>query len=441
MFDIEKIKKSVLNGNVKDLLKKIPDNSLDTVITSPPYFGLRDYGTFASVWDGENDCEHEWIDIKRVSSGGKGYKQDTSKGSWFSRTIQYCSKCGAYNGELGLEPFFGDKVIEVNGKRIVFKGFISHFCDILDGVKRVLKPTGSCFLNIGDSYYTENKKETDIEDAFKKKGIDYKILSKNQELRNKSLCMIPQRIAMEMMDRGWILRNHIIWKKINAFPSGVTDRFNVDYEDVFFFTKEENYYFERQFENVAVIKEDNVVFEDLDDEKENDVSRRIKRCVWSIPTQPFSAKRVGIKWADHFAAFPTSLVELPLKAACPKEVCKKCKTPRIPIMDGENITGYTECSCNEGFEPGIVCDIFMGTGTTAVVAQNLGLNWIGTELNKDFCALIKRRLEVDANYFGTKIIDINGENLKDDKSCEDCGKDDCLLKTLGESCSDWEPKK
>lgn len=437
MFDINSIKNSILNGNIKDLVKNIPDNSIDSVITSPPYFGLRDYGTFASLWDGVNGCEHEWIDIKRVSSGGKGHKQDTSKGSWFSRTVQYCIKCGAYNGELGLEPFFGDKVIETEEKKIVFKGFVSHFCDIMDDIRRILKPSGSCFLNIGDSYYTSNKKESDIEDAFEKKGIKFKCLTNNQELRNKSLCMIPQRIAMEMMDRKWILRNHIIWHKTNAFPSGVTDRFNVDFEDVFFFSKEENYYFEQQFENVTIDLDNNISFENIDIDNNN--ALRIKRCVWSIPTQPFSAKRVGINWADHFAAFPTSLVELPLKAACPKEVCKECKSPKYPIVEKGKITGYKACGCDSGFEPGIVLDIFMGTGTTAVVAQNMGLNWIGTELNRDFCDLIKRRLEVDANYFKTKIIDIKGNEIDSNKTCANCRIDDCLLRDLGEPCSNWEP--
>jgi DNA methylase. len=135
---------SIRNGNVLDELKKIPDNSVDCIITSPPYYGLRNYGAFNVVWDDDPDCEHEWIKKSEKQHSGRGDSQKSRKYSEQDNILdmkieyQYCSKCNAWKGELGQEPSY--------------KLYLQHLLQITKELKRVLKPTGTMFWNIGDSY-------------------------------------------------------------------------------------------------------------------------------------------------------------------------------------------------------------------------------------------------------------------------------------------------
>jgi len=472
MLEIGKIKNTLLNGHALDVIKNIPDESIDMVITSPPYFALRNYETISRMWGGDPECNHEWVDIRKVCSGGLGRKQDTSKGSWYDRNVKYCMKCTGYQGELGLEPFFGNKTIDVDGKQLVFRGYISHLVDIFDEVKRVLKPTGTFFLNIGDTYYGGNKNEGGLESALRNKQGTNKgsfgniggSLFKNKELPDKCLCMIPQRIAIEMMDRGWILRNNLVWHKSNSFPNPARDRFGMKWENVFLFSKKSSYYFEQQFESCAGTERTQDVFSD---DYTDDKLTRIMRCVWSIPIEPFSAKKVGIDYTDHFAAFPKKLIETPIRAGCPEFVCKSCGKPRFPIYKTEKVSRnretpftqptldrskspndykgtkilgveYSDCGCNAGFEAGIVLDIFMGTGTVAVVSSLLKRNWIGIEISPEFCHITQRRLEVDVRIQNTQILDKYGNKVKDERSCESCVVQYCMLRTFNDPCPKWK---
>ena len=431
MLEIGKIKNTLLNGHALDVIKNIPDESVDMVITSPPYFALRNYETSSRIWGGDPECEHEWVDIRKVCSGGLGHKQDTSKGSWYERNVKYCMKCTAYQGELGLEPFFGNKIIDIDGKQLVFRGYISHLVDIFDEVKRVLKSTGTFFLNVGDTYYGGNKSEGGLESALRNKQGTNKgsfgniggSLFKNKELPDKCLCMIPQRIAIDMMDRGWVLRNNIVWHKSNAFPNPARDRFGMNWENMFLFSKKSKYYFKQQFESCAGTERTQDVFSD---EYTDDELTRIKRCMWSIPIEPFSAKSVGIDYADHFAAFPKKLVETPIRAGCPESVCEKCGKPES-----------FSCGCDAGFEPGTVLDIFMGTGTAAVVSSLLKRNWIGIEISPEYCHIAQRRLEVEARISAPQILDKDGNEVKDERTCEACVVEGCMLRQFGETCPKW----
>lgn len=120
-------KHKIICDNTLDALRKLPEESIDMVMTSPPYWGLRDYGgDTATIWGGNKNCEHEWggkVDV--VSSGGKGHKQDTNKGSWFKTSSSFCQKCNAWYGQLGLEP--------------TPEFYIKHLCMIFAEIKRVLK--------------------------------------------------------------------------------------------------------------------------------------------------------------------------------------------------------------------------------------------------------------------------------------------------------------
>ncbi len=220
-------------------LSPIPDEVIDCCITSPPYWGKRDYGTNPLIWDGDPNCEHdfEMKTIKVESSKNKDFNERSGNASGKRKqedsqqlkiTTGHCSRCGAWSGELGHEPS-PDL-------------FIKHLCDIFDEVKRILKPTGTCWVNLGDSYggaggssghNSETKnlgRKTSEYGAFNSGSI-------SKGLHPKSLLMIPARFAIEMINRGWTLRNRIIWHKPSVIPEPFDDRFTVDYEIVFFFVK------------------------------------------------------------------------------------------------------------------------------------------------------------------------------------------------------------
>jgi len=412
-------------GDCLQILKSWPDAFLDTCITSPPYWALRDFGAYAeTVWDGDENCEHNF-NAKKKTSG-------------------FCSKCGAWRGQLGLEPSFDL--------------FIKHLCDIFDEIKRVLKPGGTCWVNMGDTYggsmqgygATKNSKT-----GFQKtpKNAGYYASSKNKppmaNMMQKCLLQIPSRLAIEMCKRGWILRNEIIWHKPNCMPTAVKDRFTVDFEKIFLFTKEKKYFFETQYEPMLESSRkrykgkftgswsknphSSLAPREADPNRELPAQGRNKRTVWRIPGKPFRGA--------HFAVYPPELCETPIKAGCPEFICKKCGEPRKKIYDvtyeprkkgGEthkevkisNQTrltrgarrpsemkygsadairrnvGMTDCGCNAWFKPGIVFDPFMGSGTTAMVAKRLGRRFLGTEANPEYKEMAERRLK-DSN--GKKI--------------------------------------
>ena len=172
-----------------ETLKKMPDNFLDCVITSPPYWQLRDYG---------------------------------------------------YDGQWGLEPTFHE--------------YLENLWSMMDEIYRVLKPTGTCWINLGDTYNTISGGTRGLERA-KKKGNTRSISQKNiigngfqqqkaTDIANKCLLLIPHRFAIGCIDRGWIVRNDVIWAKRNAMPESCTDRFSKKHEYFFFMTKSERYYFD-----------------------------------------------------------------------------------------------------------------------------------------------------------------------------------------------------
>lgn len=380
----------IIYGNAIDVLKTISSGSIDMCITSPPYWALRDYQTEQQIWDGDENCKHEWgakIIHKLRTSAGEHVTVGSNLNEYQPRQIQqgnFCIECGAWYGSLGLEPSF--------------ELYIKHLCDIFDEVKRVLRKTGTCWVNLGDTYAgsgcgtndyrTEKSKSIQGKgknaQLYKKGGIAQKI----KDIQSKCLCLIPFRLAIEMVNRGWILRNVIIWQKPNCMPSSAKDRFTVDFEYLFFFVKNKKYYFETQCEpmlgneyDINRMKSGRKEYKGkwsgygeevakfrsprVRTQRKSWDSKRIqsafvasgelgrnKRCVWIIPTFPFPEA--------HFAVYPEALIETPIKAGCPKE--------------------------------GVVLDPFIGSGTTAVVSKKLGRNFIGIELNPKYIDIAKKRL-------------------------------------------------
>lgn len=390
------LKNQVICGNVLEVLKQMPSEFVDCIITSPPYYGLRDYGKETeSIWDENQECEHifEIKENKNPIEEGKDSIMLTE-----SRTRIYsgfCSKCGAWKGQLGLEP--------------TSELYIKHMLQITLELKRVLKKTGTFWLNIGDTYggsmqgygiKNSDYVSTGVQDIRKQEYYPaYSQKPLQAKIKPKCLLMIPEQLALGMIEQGWILRNKIIWYKPNHIPSSVKDRLTNTWEYVYFFVKSKKYFF------------------DLDAIREPPIGKN-PGDIWEITTQPFKDA--------HFAVFPEKLPEKPILAGCPKEVCKKCGKPKERIIKlGEIIStggsdngklahsdvyikshhghkfkqhkhitvGWSSCDCNAGFEPGIVLDPFCGSGTALVIAKKLGMNYIGIDIKQEYVEMAKRRLE------------------------------------------------
>jgi len=426
----------IICGDTLKTLKTLPTESIDTIITSPPYWGLRDYGEEANViWGGNPDCKHKWMDksYKRRSSDGsqlcknrwnkksfEALRRDKRSRSWF------CKKCGAWYGQLGLEP--------------TLDLFIEHLLQITKELHRTLKPTGIMFWNHGDCYSAQRWTGSGKGQPMNKFKDGYRDINppKNSGLDDKTLVLQNYRLILKMVyKQKWYLRNTIIWHKPNHMPSSVKDRFANSYESVFMLVKEKKYWFDLDAVRVA---HKEISIKRAKYERTRKTSKGAKSelyaglpankvrlgiggknpgDVWKIPTQPFPDA--------HFATFPEKLIEPMIKSSCPAEICLKCGRARVRIIDnlnkgkhkgigatsgqyikkrqsgerkGDNTVkyagktiGWTKCDCKDPeYEAGIVLDPFMGSGTTALVAQNLGRNYLGIEINPEYIKIAEKRL-------------------------------------------------
>lgn len=335
-------------------LKKLPDNCIDCCVTSPPYFGLRDYGT---------------------------------------------------QEQIGLE-----ETPEL---------FVQQLVNVFSEVKRVLKPEGTLWLNLGDSYSGSGKGIGDTTGDKWKQGTNKgtregKFVKVNTGLKAKDLIGIPWMVAFALRSNGWYLRQDIIWNKPNPMPESVTDRCTKAHEYIFLLSKSSKYYYDAKSIKTKVT--DATVQRMLQQIEDQKGSERVpgktngtmkavgpgrnarkgvdvkggnqgsgvgipamavhgngldghsgyfdkegnliggvmanKKSVWTVTTKPFKDA--------HFATFPEDLIVDCIKAGCP--------------------------------ENGIVLDPFMGAGTTALVARKLNRNYIGYELNPDYIKIAEKRI-------------------------------------------------
>ena len=361
----------ILTGDVFDRLPELPDESVHMVMTSPPYWNLRDYG--------EAD-------------------------------------------QLGLEE--------------TPEEFVENLADVFDELKRVLRPDGSLWLNLGDTY------------------------------DNKDLQQIPSRVALELQDRGWILRNRVTWAKPNPMPQSVKDRLNDTTEAVFHFVKNKSYWYD-----LDAIREEYKQYDVGDNQVDrseeikgkgelaDDTCRELRGReetkkemfhpagknpgdVFEVTTKPFPEA--------HFAVYPPELCEKPIKATCPPKVCAECGSPyerdvvedSIPLdelpesnpnhrpnnydkyngmMDSKKYgnnkrtlparetVGWTPtCDCDtDATEAGIALDPFAGAGTTLLKAKELGRKFVGIELNPEYADMARARVGLDVK---------DPSNIRDDQS-------------------------
>jgi DNA modification methylase len=323
----------IIQGDVREELPKLPADAFDCIVTSPPYFGLRDYG-----------CE----------------------------------------GQIGLEP--------------TVDAYLETMVEVCRQLRRVLKPSGVFFLNIGDSYagsgrggYAGGKSGLDGsvagQDSSRVARGSQKTVGFHEKARHggalgrawipvpvgfkpKDLCLIPQRLGIALQQDGWWVRSHIIWHKPNPMPESITDRPTSAHETIWMLTKSEHYFWDadavaedavRGFAGSEFSTGKTAINQlgrgSIKSRRERET--RNLRNVWTIATQP--------SVLGHFALMPRDIAELCLKAACP---------------DG-----------------GYVLDPFGGAGTTGLVADRLGRNATLIELNPAYAEMARRRIEDDSPLF------------------------------------------
>lgn len=368
MIDIKK-------GDCRDVLKTLDEKSINTCITSPPYYGLRDYQT--GTWEGgDPNCTHQRMTkiSKDTSTGHRGmYDQGNVVGDAIYKTT--CNKCGATrkDKQIGLESTPDE--------------YVQQMVEVFREVRRVLRDDGTVWLNLGDTY--SNFKDSKSTSQTLSKGtqsaqaneIDEGLsVSRNPRtlkqagLKNKDLIGIPWRVALALQSDGWYLRQDIIWHKPNPMPESVKDRCTKSHEYIFLLSKQPNYYYDYEAIkekakgerwggnkpiNMNNTKNIDNQFSGLTRERKMLFDERNKRSVWTVNPKPYKEA--------HFAVFPTELIEPCVLAGCP--------------------------------EGGTVLDPFGGSGTTGLVADRHKRNAVLIELNPDYIDIAGDRLKGDAPLF------------------------------------------
>jgi len=201
---IEKYINTIQNENCFEFIDKLPDNSIDAIITSPPYWNLRSYSTKPIIFDGSKDCEHEWGMEKRTDKRGITGSKLNGRNPYIGgeariNTVHgFCSKCNAWMGEFGGEPDF--------------RLYVKHLVFLFDKIKRVLKSTGTCWVNLGDSYGGSGNRSGHTPETTNLNTItqEYGATDGNAKFTKgyeKSLLGIPDRFKIAMIDSSWKLRN------------------------------------------------------------------------------------------------------------------------------------------------------------------------------------------------------------------------------------------
>lgn len=262
----------VLLGDARTVLSGLPHKQFNCVVTSPPYYNLRDYGV---------------------------------------------------EGQIGLEETVGQ--------------YVKSLADVMDEVHRVLAEDGLLFLDLGDTYYSGKGKSQGVDPKSNKRRFGLRPVDKSGGMgigiRPKSVIGVPWRVALEMVQRNWVLRSSIIWHRKHSLPEAVRDRPRRSYEYVFMFAKNKKYYFNRSAISKVVVEED----------------------VWTIAARPKPTNGLDT------ASYPDELVQRCLEIGCPSG--------------------------------GKVLDPFAGAGTTVRVAVSSGRDATGIDLNPSFCKFMVEQLE------------------------------------------------
>ncbi|MDM2096423.1 site-specific DNA-methyltransferase [Mycobacteroides abscessus] len=317
----------IVVGDALTRLRCLPDASVDCVITSPPYFRLRDYDA---------------------------------------------------DGQLGMEAHVDE--------------WVQQLAAISEQVQRVLVPTGTFWINVGDTYASHPR----------------------EGAGRKSLLMAPERLALRLQQAGWVIRNKIVWAKPNPMPTSIPDRLNTTYEVIYVLARQSTYFFDLDAIRVPHVsarttgtgQRPNAVRKETWRGPNSDTvsglaalkaNGRVGHPLGKNPGDVWTITPGGHRGVHH-AIYPLTLAERMIAAGCPEARCTRCRQPwRRQVIRALGGTATRAalgptCDCNAACEPGLVCDPFMGSGTTAVAAEKLGRDWLGIELNPDFAAAARERI-------------------------------------------------
>ena len=278
------------------------------------------------------------------------------------------------DGQLGMES--------------TVSGWVDQLVDVCDELARVLKPSGSLWLNLGDSY------------------------SRHEQFGAppKSLLLGPERLLLALSERGWIVRNKVVWSKPNPMPASVRDRLNTTWEPIFLLVRSPDYFFDldairephRSTRPASVVKHplkydggkrpswagplaggnDGLLKARAEGRSGHPLGKN-PGDVWTVATASYPG--------THWATFPARLIERPIKATCPERTCASCGKPWRRIDNRLR----PDCRCKAAYLPGLVLDPFMGSGTTAIVAERLGRDWLGIELKPEYVEMAMNRIEAE----------------------------------------------
>ena len=383
-------------GNSLEVIKTFPDESVDCVVTSPPYYGLRDYGTGTWV-GGDPNCNHEAARKKTRFDYAIDEKQASSKGTDMKCYSNVCPVCGAVrkDEQIGLEE--------------TPEAYIERLVSLFREIRRVLKKEGTCWVNLGDSYNSSPSGNSAENIETHRDSISYKKVKKGEDrsqqrkaglvkgLKPKDLIGIPWMFAFAMRADGWYLRQDIIWHKPNPMPEAVTDRCTKSHEYIFLFSKSQKYFFDYEaIQEEAVTQADprigkRVEYDGMRKGQEGTGNRafvalktkpKTKNCQYDgqrpntmhlrreqgLPDEEYVVRNKRDVWSvnvrpnneAHFATYPQMLIQPCILAGSP--------------------------------QGGVVLDPFMGSGTTGIVARKLGRKYVGIELNPEYQKMAERRI-------------------------------------------------
>ena len=440
----------ILRGDCREVLRTLPDASVHCVVTSPPYYGLREYGT--ATWEGGDPaCDHRSVmKFRKFTNGqGEGVDGDGYAGSnltsWTTRDATpkaRCPRCGAtrIDKQIGLEASPD--------------AYVAEMVAVFREVRRVLRDDGTLWLNIGDSYTSGGRATFGTFSPDSKQATHTAIKSATgapqpEGLKPKDLMMMPARVALALRADGWWIRSDIIWAKPNPMPESVTDRPTSAHEHVFVLTKSARYFYDadavregrqgdthsRGTKRNPPIEAAGIGHKNLCGymTRDDDLTSRNLRNVWTIATAPFGEA--------HFATFPPELAERCIKAGTSKRgCCPACGSPwtrvveksrtfesgsgragnlpegkhggklqgggetldvrRGPVVSTATTVWLPSCLCPPADPvPCVVLDPFGGAGTVGLVADRIGRDAVLIELNDSYCEMARRRLERDAGLF------------------------------------------
>ena len=403
-------------ADCREWLRTLPSESAHCCVTSPPYWGLRDYRVPPTIWGGRDDCEHAWQRRRYYTEKTAGRRTGESfcgpgpanvrrlrAARW--REDATCERCGAWRGCLGQEP--------------TVAMYVEHLAEVFRELQRVLREDGTVWLNLGDSFL------------------------------DKQIAGTPWEVAFRLREDGWRLCTDIVWEKPNTRPESVTCRPTRSHEFIFLFSRSADYFYDADAVREQAVSLGRKApggnycrkgFPDGDERRRvtstlgrlavpNPLGRN-RRSVWRVATRGFSGA--------HFAVFPAQLIEPCILAGTPEKCCMRCGAPwrqggnpvgLVPTCDcfgrprmeirpcpecsgaGHNPRSQARCvRCRgkgerllenwEAFdltgcvsEPGMVLDPFAGSGTTGVVALQHNRRFAGCDLSQAYVAMAQERLD------------------------------------------------